>query len=83
MKKSGLFKNIYSSKEKGVEWWLYSGNMIADDILDNTCFYPLPTISYEHWGVGSEEDQNIDIYFKWLFWYFSITRYWGSAYKEY
>lgn len=84
MKRSGLFKNIYRSTEKGVEWWLYSGRTIADPTsgCDFTHFYLLPTIAFEHYDVGFEEDQSFDISFKWLFWYFTITKYWGSLYKK-
>ena len=84
MNKSGLFKNFYHSKEKGVSWWLYSGTSIANPnvAMDATHFYLLPTITFEHWDVGYEVDQSFDISFKWLFWYFTITKYWGEAYKK-
>lgn len=86
MKNSGLCKNIYRSTEKGVEWWLYSGKTVADPISGRnfTHFCLLPAIEYDHWDVDVEveEDQSFDISFKWLFWYFTITRYWGSVYKK-
>ena len=83
MMKTRFSKNIYSSRARGVSWWIYGGSTFADDILDNTHFYLLPSIEYEHWGVCDKEDQSIDISFKWLFWYISITRYHGLAYTRY
>ena len=79
-----MIKTIYANKKKGVQWGISAGkNYSKDKAYPFVKFYLLPTVEYEHYDIGSyEEDESFDINFVWLFWYFSISRYWGNAYKE-
>ena len=84
MKFNGIFREIYRSKTKCVSWWVYSGKDKASSISGNTKtkFYLFPTIVYEHYDVGNEDEQSLEVSIVWLFWYFAIAKYWGNDYKH-
>ena len=63
-------------KEKG--WYINFSNNFRTP-ADFTSFYLLPSISFFKDKIQNE--YTLDIIFEWLFWSFSITRYWNTEEK--
>ena len=79
-----MMKDLYRSAAKGVVWqiWTRTNYKREDTLFPYVTFYLLPTIEYSRIDSFGEEDNEIDINFKWLFWQFTISRYWGDVYKK-
>lgn len=77
-----MSKTIYRSSKRGVEWIIYAGKNYKKDFGGWIYFYLLPTIHYRQFDIGYKDDQSFDIEFAWLFWCFTISRYWGEVYKR-
>ena len=80
-----MIKTIYGSRKRGVKWDISAGKTYfkqscGDKILGYMRFYLLPTIEYDRHFRPNQEDNSFDICFKWLFWEFVVSRFWGKAY---
>ena len=80
-----MLKTIYGSRKKGVHWDISAGETYYKDsfreyTIGYVYFYLLPTIEYHRAFTPNQDDNSFHIKFKWMFWEFVVSRFWGKTY---